>query len=270
LIKVRESAPDYIFALKAEHILPSAIKECRQMGIITMNWYSDFIWQWNANLTLAPAYDFFFSQDPYIISLLQKEGINNCYYLPSAADLPEDNPDPFADRIDKYDVAMVATYSKTWYAERSKYAESIKDLGLNIWGSPGWAESPLGNCYRGSMTSDKVFKIYRQSKIVPHIHYNNERADGVSLRPFEAAGSGALLICDDGRKDIFDLFKNGEEFVAFRDGDANDFRNKIKYYLEHDDERLRISRNGYAKIMAHHTYDIRMKEMMRIVDRFNI
>ena len=105
---------------------------------------------------------------------------------------------------------------------------------------------------------------------MPHIHYNNERADGVSLRPFEAAGSGALLICDDGRKDIFDLFKNGEEFVAFRDGDANDFRNKIKYYLEHDDERLRISRNGYAKIMAHHTYDIRMKEMMRIVDRFNI
>ena len=266
LKKVKASRPDYIFSLKAETILPETIEKVRKMGIKTMNWYSDYIWQWDANVTLAPAYDFFFSQDPYILRLLKKEGMNNCYYLPSAADLPEDNPDPFLNRVNKYDIAMIATYSQKWYAERAKYAEAVKDLGLNIWGPSGWAESPLKNCYRGTMTSDKVFDIYKQSRVVPNVHYNKEPADGVSLRPFEAAGSGAMLICDDGRKDIFNIFKDGEEFVSFHDGDARDFRNKVKYYLEHEDERIRIAKNGYAKVMTAHTYNVRMKQMMNIVD----
>ncbi len=269
LRKVKKSKPDYIFSLKAELILPEIIKKVRKMGIVTMNWYSDYIWQWSTNLALAPAYDFFFSQDPYILRLLKKEGIDNCYYLPSAADLDYDNPDPFLNRINKHDIAMVGTYSKIWYAERAKYAEAVKDLGLNIWGPAGWAESPLKNCYRGTITSDKVFEIYRQSKIVPNVHYNKEPAEGVSLRPFEAAGSGALLICDDGRKDILNVFRDGEEFVSFHDGDADDFRKKIKYYLEHEDERLRIAKNGYQKVMAKHTYNIRMKEMMDIVNQPN-
>ena len=117
------------------------------------------------------------------------------------------------------------------------------------------------------MASDKVFGVYRQSKIVPHVHYNEEPADGISLRPFEATGSGAMLICDDGRKDIFNVFKDGEEFVSFKDGDAEDFRKKVKYYLEHEDERQRIARNGYKKVMTAHTYNVRMKHMMDIATR---
>ena len=70
-------------------------------------------------------------------------------------------------------------------------------------------------------------------------------------------------------KDIFNVFKDGEEFVSFHDGDAQDFRNKVKYYLEHEDERLRIAKNGYKKVMSAHTYNVRMKEMMDRVNGHN-
>ena len=199
------SQPDALFCLKADTIYPETVQYARKKGIITINWYPDFIWDWDTIQKLVPVYDFFFSQDSYVLRLLKERGFNNCHYLPSAADLNENNPDPFINRTDNYNIAMIATYSGSVYSERAKYIEAVKDLGLNIWGPPSWLGSPLKHYYRGTITPDKVFDIYRETKIVPNIHYSKEIAEGISLRPFETMGSGAMLISDDVRSDIFNL-----------------------------------------------------------------
>ena len=38
---------------------------------------------------------------------------------------------------------------------------------------------------------------------------------------------------------------------------------KCAFYLEHDDLRTKIARNGYEKMKQHHTYPHRLAEMLR-------
>jgi len=263
---VKSRKPDYVFCINAETILPETIENVKKMGIIAINWYSEYMNQWNLNKILAPAYDFFFSGDPYIIDRLENEfGLKNCYYLPLAFDLKENSVNPFENRKEEFDISVVASYSDIFYRNRTEAFIAIKDLGLNIWGPKNWLESPLKDYYRGKADGDKAIEIYRKSKIVPNTHYNLFPTDGVTLRPFEAMGAGALLICDDVGSDIYKLFKDGEEFILFQDGNIAQLREKVKYYLAHPEERINIARKGYESIVAKHTYEIRMKQMMSMV-----
>ena len=260
--------PDIVFGLKADTIIPESVIYAKNRGILTLNWYSDFAWQWNNIIRIAPVYDFFFSQDHHVLRLLRERGINNCYYLPSASDIDEGSPNPFINRDEKYNIAVICSYSDNpnIYLNRINYFSAIKSLGLKIWGAEGWAKSPLKKFYQGRAPWGSIFDIYRKSKIVINIHnFSKEPTEGITLRPFEAMGSGAMLISDDIRSDIFRLFKDGEEFVSFHDGDANQLKEKVQYYLSHPEERLRIAKNGYKKIISKHTYLTRMKEMLDIM-----
>ena len=269
LKKVREIKPDYIFSLSAELILPEAVEKVKAMGIVTINWFLEYMWKWDANVKFASVYDLFFSSDPYVLRKLKEEyGFNNGFCLPQAFDLKEGAGDPFEDRREEYNLAVVASYSSTIYSHRTSMLEAIKDLGLNIWGPEGWLKSPLKDCYRGKANGDEVLEIYRKTKIVTNTHYKREPAEAITLRPFEAMGSGAMLVSDDVRSSIFDLFKDGEEFVSFHDGDPARLREIVQYYLAHPEERLRIAKRGYEKVATSHSYQVRMREMIDIVKDF--
>lgn len=255
--------PDILFCLKADTICPEVVRYARDRGALALNWYAEIVSFWENIKKLVPVYDFFFLPDHYVLrKLKENEGLDNCFYLPFAADIDENSSDPFENREELYDISMIATYSGSMYANRDKYLTFVKDLGLNIWGSDGWRQSSLSNYHRGR--AGDVMGIYRKTKIVPNIHYNKEPAEGTNLRPFEAMGSGALLISDDIRADMFRLFKEGEEFVSFREGDNEKFRELCKYYLGHPEERIKIARRAYESILAKHTYLIRIKEMLKI------
>jgi len=59
-------------------------------------------------------------------------------------------------------------------------------------------------------------------------------------------------------------FTEGEDLVCF-DG-VEDLREKVAYYLEHEDERMRIAENGYRKVKMYHTYINRIDEMLHIIE----
>ncbi len=267
LKKVKETKPDYVFSLSAELILPEAVVEAKAMGVVTINWFLEYIWKWEANVKLASVYDLFFSSDPYVLKKLKQEkGLNNCFCLPQAFDLKDGSLNPFENRREEYDLAVVASYSSSFYSHRTNTLDAIKDLGLNIWGPKGWLTSPLKGYYRGKANGDEVLEIYRKTKIVPNTHYKREPAEAITLRPFEAMGSGAMLVSDDVRSSIFELFKDGEEFISFHDGDTDKLREIIKHYINHPEERIRIAKRGYEKVIASHTYQVRMKNMMDIAN----
>lgn len=266
LQKVNDYKPDYLFSLKAETIEPETIDYIKKRGIITINWFPDYIWAWDGIEKLAPVYDYFFCQDHHVLRMLRDKGLKNCFYLPSAVDLDEGDSEPFSNRQEEFDIAMCGSYSKEYYEKRDKAFASIKDLGLNIWGGGGWTETELKNNFRGVVSPSEVVDIYRRSRIVINIQYNEEPAEGVSLRPFEATGGGALLISDDGRADILRLFKDGEEFISFPDGDTQKLRGLVKHYLAHPEERLKIARRGYEKTKNNNTFLMRMQEVFRVIE----
>ncbi|MFO7316899.1 MAG: glycosyltransferase [Bacilli bacterium] len=82
---------------------------------------------------------------------------------------------------------------------------------------------------------------------------------------FEAPACKTLLLAEP-VPDILELgFKDGENFVACS---QSDFYEKAMYYLKNEEERKRITENGYQFIHTRHTNDVRAKEFVDEVQKF--
>lgn len=85
---------------------------------------------------------------------------------------------------------------------------------------------------------------------------------GIPLRAFDIMGCGGFLISDF-QADFKGLFTPDEDYVFYTT--PEDLYEKIAYYLEHEQERERIARNGYEKVKAAHTYDHRVQEIIKML-----
>jgi glycosyltransferase involved in cell wall biosynthesis len=103
---------------------------------------------------------------------------------------------------------------------------------------------------------EELAEFYNRCKIVP----NQCPADDTNMRLFEATACGALLITPytPYLEELFDLNK---EIIIY--SDMYDLRDKINYYLKHDEERERIAKAGQLKTLSCHTYDERVKEIIK-------
>lgn len=82
---------------------------------------------------------------------------------------------------------------------------------------------------------------------------------------FEAPGCRTLLLAKP-NNDIRELgFKDGENFVACN---KFNFYDKAKYYINHSEERERITNNGYDFIHRYHTNSVRAQQFIKYVEDF--
>lgn len=259
--QVKKYKPQYLFAQKAETIAPNTIDVIKSLGVITANFYNDLMGDWPVISKIAPHYDYFFSQDHVVLKRLWNElGLKNCFYMAHAA---EPLSDPFTYRDNKYRISFIGTYNKEVYPNREKYLMAVKDFGLYIWGNDEWLSTPLKDCFQGRSHGDERFNIYSQSKIVIDVNWEHFPSDGTSVRPFEVAASGACLFVDLVKADIKNVYEENKEFVSF--SNTEELRDKINYYLGHDEEREKIARAGYERTIRDHTYDKRVRQMMDII-----
>ena len=103
---------------------------------------------------------------------------------------------------------------------------------------------------------DHVPYIIKRSKINLNITLRSIKS-GIPLRAFDIMGAGGFLLTNY-QSDFLDHFVPGEDFVYF-DSEA-DMLTKIAYYLNHEEERKTIAKNGYNKVTRHHTYLHRIYE----------
>ena len=117
--------------------------------------------------------------------------------------------------------------------------------------------------YMGSVDYwSEMPKVFRESKINLNITIPNIKS-GIPLRVWDVLGSGGFLLTNY-QAEIPYYFTEGEDLVCF-DG-VEDMREKVAYYLAHEEERKRIADNGYRKVKEHHTYVHRIREMLRIIE----
>lgn len=260
LDRVLDFKPDMILMSGGESIFPETIFEIKRRGVITANWYTEFMHHWHVIQEIAPAYDFFFHPDPYVIRELKNIGLKNTHYLPFPADEIIQG-DPFKNREDKYTISFIG--SNVGWPKREKFFDLLKDFDLNIWGPPTWLKTKLKNCYRGSANPYELARIYRRTKFVIDIPWDHLPAEGISVRPFEAMVNGTCLLFYDIRTEMSNLFKKNVEYVSFLN--EQELVAKIRYFIEHETERKKIALAGYEETLKNHTYEIRMKQMMEMM-----
>jgi len=102
--------------------------------------------------------------------------------------------------------------------------------------------------------------VFRHSKINLNITLRSIQ-NGIPLRAMDIMGAGGFLLTNY-QNDFNYHFVDGKDFVSF--SSPGDMLDKIEYYLTHEEERHAIARNGWEKVCAEHTYDIRISEMLSV------
>lgn len=201
----------------------------------------------HSRLKMAHHFDIVFLAQKSHIDLFNKEGVRYVYWLPLAC-FPELYPDEELPR--DIDVSYVGSLSPE---EGDKRITILNKVG-----------ETFPNHFIGKSWPRDMARIYSRSKIVVNSAVNYD----LNMRVFEALASGALLITDPADS-ITELFEDGKEIVIYHN--LNDLLDKIKYYLEHENERIEISKRGKEKVLKFHTYHHRVEEVIRIIEEnFNL
>jgi len=263
LIKAaKKYKPDLLLVMKGGTLYPGTINKINKLGIKTVNWTLDepFGKYLKLNkITNIEEYDYFFVFDPYYLKEL-KEINPHSYYLPCAG-----SPDvqkeivPINQRKYICDVGFLGSHMPN----REKLLNHLTNYDLKIWGYR-WnnIEGPLKkHVQHNILTGKEMCKCFNLTKINLNIHFPHS-IESVNLRTFEILATNSFQLCDY-FKEIPNLFKMDKEIVCYKD--AEELKEKIEYYLDNEEERLKIAKAGQLRTLNEHTVFHRIKEILRVM-----
>jgi spore maturation protein CgeB len=140
------------------------------------------------------------------------------------------------------------------------------EVDLEVWG-PIHAKlarsSPVRSRHRGEAWGLDMYRVLAQSRLAVNRHGDFAGGYAANMRMFEATGVGALLVTESATN-LPEFFEPGREVVAY-DG-VDDLVEKIRHFLEHDDERRRIAAAGQRRTLTEHTYGHRMRQLVGMLE----
>ena len=124
-----------------------------------------------------------------------------------------------------------------------------KNLYFNArYGFPGWI-SPI--------PQSQYMPLYQRAKIGFNVHNRGKFTIG-SFRLYELPANGVMQISD-GDEYLKEFFNEGQEIIGY--SNADDLIDKIRYYLKHEDERIKIARMGYQRAMRDYRIGVLLNRM---------
>lgn len=192
----------------------------------------------------------------------EQAGINHVWFPPgiSAEETVPGAPHP--DFISE--IAFVGSWKGGYHAEWT-HRPALIDFLRSTYGSRVRFFPESGGAIRGPALRDLYASVavsVGDSCLVPN-------ADGTPAKMYcsdrvsEATGRGAFLIhprvegVTDGT-----LWQEGEHLACWDLWDWDQLKEQIDYYLEHAEERRRIAEAGRAHTIEHHTYTVRLRELL--------
>jgi len=141
------------------------------------------------------------------------------------------------------DVAIIGSA----YPQRQVYVKRLAKYGVSV------------EFINGVYQQDYA-KAINRLKIHLNLNIYGPGGDGLLVgRVWETLGCGTFLLTQ--RKDfIEDFFEDGVHLALF--DNEKDCADKIKYYLEHESDRLKVAHAGYEKALKHHTYLARAQTIL--------
>lgn len=106
--------------------------------------------------------------------------------------------------------------------------------------------------------------VFANSKINLNISLRSIQT-GIPLRAFDIMGCGGFLLTNY-QEDYLEYFEPDEDIVIYYG--YEDLVEKVAFYLQNEQERERIARNGYEKVAAEHTYLQRSEVILAAVREY--
>ncbi len=147
--------------------------------------------------------------------------------------------------------------------ERKRMIQMVSEnFNLNVYTNSDISSFKKANNKGGVDYYKEMPLVFRQSKINLNLTLRSIQT-GIPLRCWDILGSGGFLLTNY-QADMSKHFEAGVDYDYYIN--EEDMLSKIEYYLTHDDERNKIAQSGYQKVKKLHSYKIRLKEMLKIVE----
>lgn len=196
--------------------------------------------------------------DPETMKKYKEYGVN-AYYLPAACSKEECYLTP--PKIDfQHDIIFVGSYQ---YHREHPYRTILIDWLRSVYKERFCLYPGDKNFFT---KGHELNQLYSTAKIVvgdsfgatpPRSYYWSNRVP-------ETTGRGGFLIHRK-VKGLEDFYKDKKDLVLYDNGDFNQLRDLIDYYLYHNEEREAIKRHGMQTTKDNHTFDNRVEEMFKIM-----
>lgn len=176
-------------------------------------------------------------------------------------DVPEDYED-----VTKETVANDFLGLRCTELERIRLLQRVaENFRLDIYTQSDKGFIPSAN-YRGLVdyTLDMP-KVFQCSKINLNLTSKSIKT-GVPLRIFDIMGAGGFLLTNY-QQELPEYFNIGEDLDIYESED--DLIDKIRYYLEHEEERTQIAENGRKKVRECYTWKQRIEDIMAVMEQVN-
>lgn len=283
---VEDWQPDLVFSFMYTDELNPKILDQIKKKTLSVAWFSDDSWRfWNYSRFWAPHFSYVITTYSWMAERYKKYGqpnvirsqwgANTTVYQPTVINQDEPRPD--------------VTFVGGWSKPRGQIVEALKKGGVpvEVFGG-GWPNARRAsdeemvklfgiskislalNPSPGFLNKNSLGRLaYRRSmdKIVPdfNLYYNlrswlDRGIPQIKGRHFEIPACGGFLLTSPA-DDLENFFVPDKEMVLFHGID--DYVEKIKYYLAHDEEREAIAKAGYERTVRDHTYVKRFEDIFQ-------
>lgn len=247
--------PDLIIAVY-RFIHPCFVKRVKKMGYSIIHINPDALTTFQHQQLFVEAYDVYFTKDPYIKRFMEANlKLNVKLYNEAFNRRLHVKPDVDKLEYEKEFDIDVMTYG-VLYPYRNRFLRILAEheIDITLFGdaSHPFFDKSLEQYYSGYyITGESKAKLLYGSKIVLN-NLNYAEIESVNNRFFETNGSGAFQLSDY-RPVLKDLLPIDPESVSFRSVD--EAVEKIKFYLQHPEERVEIAQKIYVHFRDNFTYD---------------
>jgi hypothetical protein len=218
---------------------PAVLRDVRGATIAVM---IDVHQQLDIRLAYARYFDHVFIAQPEYLEAFRALGHPSVHYLPLACDPAVHFKAGLTRDID---VGFVGKFGAEG-SEREQVLRAVLSSFATNDTSRGYSPAEMG-------------EIYSRSKIV----FNKSINRDLNMRFFEGLAAGALLVTDRIGNGLADAAEEGIHYIGY--DTAEEAIEKIRFYLEHDEERLAIAARGQTLAFERHTYAARTETMLAAV-----
>lgn len=162
---------------------------------------------------------------------------------------------------DKTTLAQLYIGTKISVLERDRIMTRLSDkYPVSIYTGSDTSRYPKLENRGFAKTLTEMPIIFHEAKINLNITAKSIRS-GLPLRIWDILGSGGFCITNY-QAELPGLLTPGEHLDYY--SGFEELEEKIAYYLDHNEKRREIAQNGYEYVKAHHTYPIRLTQMLQL------
>lgn len=272
---IKKYKPDILFTGKGTFIGKHVLDFAKSQGVRTVNFYPDNNFDHKKlNNNHLNQYDIFITTKSYHEGNILPGYNKKIYFVPHGYSTLTHRPRQkhVSDDSFLYDVGYIGNPNDYKFRWMLSIAEKFPHRSILLSGT-NWERYTSGTALErahcpGALIGDLYARAIESCRINISVHYGpvgpEGWADQVSTRSFEIPACGGFMLHID-NEEVRSLYEPGKEIDVF--STPEELNEKIAFYLDHPEERMRIADAGYKRAVPAYSYDARAAEIVEIIRR---